>query len=453
MAEKFVLRVKKIKNQLLVTASGQHNFREKVSDNVDPTRSHLNENLGRATNSQELYALVSECVEDETLKKDAKSTKVMEFVISASPEQLSQPEFDQTKFFKDSLKFVESLHGAENVMSATIHRDEDTPHMHVHVVPINQIEAATRKRSVQVKGGKAGEREIREFVVEAHFTLSANVLYGGPRKLSALQTAFEEQVGIEHGLSREKRFIEGQAYSAEQNVSPRQYRAKLDAIAERLEVRESDVTMNFAKIDRHWEVLERDKSRLADDQARLTGELEAVAAQKWNLDAQVVNLANGQRLLAVDREKFVQESEDLAKRISALNDREAALKEGLADLTKRQGEMDLRSSQLDQATAAVAHDREILSRVGPKLDAREADLNSRESGLFDRGVALDQREDRVAAKESKFTEWAKAETGKLNDLLKQVTTDVVGAYHNLKKMVEEREAKKAAKAQSTGRKM
>lgn len=383
MAEKFVLRVKKLKNELSIRASIQHVYREKVSDNVNPEKIVDNEKYVDCGDSDNFQRIHEKRLSDENPKQDAKSTQLMEFVISASPEQLSRHDFDQGQYFRDSIKFVESLHGAENILSAVIHRDEDTPHMHVHVVPINQIEAVTRKRSVQVKGGKAGEREIREFVVEAHSTLSANVLYGGPRKLSALQTAFEQQVGVDYGLSREKRFVEGQEYAAEQHVSPRQYRGKLNAIAERLEGRESDVTLNFAKIDLHWKLLERDKSRLVEDQARITGELEAVAAQKQNLDALASNLADGQQLLALDREEFAKDEKDLAKRLSVLNNREAALKAGLADLTKRQGEMDLRGSQQDQREQS--------------LNFRAGELNQLKSSLDDRKVSMDILEaDRTA---------------------------------------------------------
>lgn len=43
---------------------------------------------------------------------------------------------EQTEFFKKSLDFLENWYGKRNMVSATIHYDELTPHMHVNFVPI-----------------------------------------------------------------------------------------------------------------------------------------------------------------------------------------------------------------------------------------------------------------------------------------------------------------------------
>lgn len=41
-----------------------------------------------------------------------------------------------TEFFKQSLKFISDRYGAENMVSAYVHLDETTPHMHVAFVPV-----------------------------------------------------------------------------------------------------------------------------------------------------------------------------------------------------------------------------------------------------------------------------------------------------------------------------
>lgn len=42
----------------------------------------------------------------------------------------------QEKFFKKSYDFIENRYGKENIISATVHLDEKTPHMHINFVPI-----------------------------------------------------------------------------------------------------------------------------------------------------------------------------------------------------------------------------------------------------------------------------------------------------------------------------
>ena len=44
----------------------------------------------------------------------------------------------QYNFFSDCTKFFEERYGIENVISAVIHMDETTPHMHLNLVPITK---------------------------------------------------------------------------------------------------------------------------------------------------------------------------------------------------------------------------------------------------------------------------------------------------------------------------
>lgn len=374
---KFVLRVGKLKNQLAMRSSAQHIFRESVSDNVDLSRSHLNYKIVDSVNSAHFLENVETVINSENVKKDAKSTKLMEIVISASPAQLSLESFDQRQYFEDCVNWVKRKHGSESVISAVVHMDEDTPHLHIHAVPLNQIEATNRKRSVSVKGGG---REVREFTVEAHTLLSANVVYGGPGKISALQTDFEQTVGINHGLHRDKRYIGvplGEGYE-----SPRQYKARLDDRAELLEIRESDVVMNFAKIDRFWEMHQKELKQLEDEKTRLESLSDELTPQKAKLDDLAATLAGERRRLDQDQEKLVQGEKDLAKMKSELITREAALNKDLSDLQRRTVELDQREEAHKVTVKAeltdIAESSEALDRRWEKYEADVAALASRE---------------------------------------------------------------------------
>ncbi len=77
----------------------------------------------------------------------------------------------QRDFFSRSLDFIKRRYGEENVLSATIHMDESTPHMHVNFTPI--------------RDGKLSAFSI--------FTR---------QELTNLQTDFSTQVGQRFGLQR-----------------------------------------------------------------------------------------------------------------------------------------------------------------------------------------------------------------------------------------------------------
>ncbi len=46
------------------------------------------------------------------------------------------PKMLQYSFFSDCAKFFEERYGEENIMSAVVHLDETTPHMHLNLIPI-----------------------------------------------------------------------------------------------------------------------------------------------------------------------------------------------------------------------------------------------------------------------------------------------------------------------------
>jgi len=51
----------------------------------------------------------------------------------------------QEEYFKKSLEFIEKKYGKENIVSATVHLDEKTPHMHINFVPITQDKRLSAK--------------------------------------------------------------------------------------------------------------------------------------------------------------------------------------------------------------------------------------------------------------------------------------------------------------------
>jgi hypothetical protein len=71
----------------------------------------------------------------EKRRKDA--VLCIEYMMSASPEWWKTATADKQKaFFDRSVKWLEDKFGAENVIVATVHRDETTPHLTAYVVPL-----------------------------------------------------------------------------------------------------------------------------------------------------------------------------------------------------------------------------------------------------------------------------------------------------------------------------
>ena len=166
-----ILRVAKVKAMANMSASLQHTFRERETPNADSERFQDNTILLGADNS----AGVIEAWRDRAPEK-VRSNAVhgLEYFVGGSPARLNaMSREEQDAYFEDALDWIKQERGAENVLSAVIHRDETTPHMSVMTIPLDEKER-----------------------------LNARAIVGNRGKLSQMQTDFAKQVSERHGLSR-----------------------------------------------------------------------------------------------------------------------------------------------------------------------------------------------------------------------------------------------------------
>lgn len=166
-----ILRCAKLKKPANLAASLQHTFRERETPNADLKRRHDNTILlGPDTSEAVLDAWRARAPE----KIRANAVHGLEYFIGASPEAMhAMSRAEQDAYFRDALDWLKERHGAENILSAVVHRDESTPHMTVMTIPLDE-----------------------------HGKLNARALVGNRHKLSAMQTDFAKEVGLEHGLER-----------------------------------------------------------------------------------------------------------------------------------------------------------------------------------------------------------------------------------------------------------
>jgi hypothetical protein len=135
-----IMRFKKLKTKGELAGSGAHVARSRTTDNADPARSRHNKLLA---GSEDVIQAV------EARYKAAKATKrkngvlVYEFVITASPEffreknEYGHHEVELTEALgKRAVSWLKKEFGEENVISATMHLDEATPHIHAYATPL-----------------------------------------------------------------------------------------------------------------------------------------------------------------------------------------------------------------------------------------------------------------------------------------------------------------------------
>ena len=140
-----IMRAKKIANMGSVAASMQHCYRERETHNADQERTPDNQHLGAKSTDEAMGKL--RALLPEKRRKDA--VLMVEYVMTASPEWFTKATPEQEKaFFQRSLQWLADKYGADRIVTASIHRDEATPHLSAFVVPLTQDKRLSAKEFI-----------------------------------------------------------------------------------------------------------------------------------------------------------------------------------------------------------------------------------------------------------------------------------------------------------------
>ncbi len=166
-----IMRCSKLKSLGNVAASLEHCFRTRDTPNADPDKTKDNYNF-RAGSYDAAYAKIKNLL-PEKRRKDA--VICVEYVMTASPDWWRYADkAAREKFCRNSIEWLEDKYGKENVVVATIHNDETTPHLSAFVVPL--------------KDGK----------------LNAKSFIGSRSLLQQDQTSYAAKVGLTRGIMGSK---------------------------------------------------------------------------------------------------------------------------------------------------------------------------------------------------------------------------------------------------------
>lgn len=172
------------------------------------------------------------------------------FVIGADGEffqGLTQEQ--QRDFFKDCTKFFANRYGNENIISAVVHMDETTPHLHLNLVPI--------------QNGKLCCKDLFNRI-----------------ELTKLQTDFHESVGKRLNLER------GKEGSPRKHLSTAEYKAqkivvkaieKAADISDEAEIKLSNITKAVKQAESHFDDTVKQIHTVKEERDKLITERNAEA--------------------------------------------------------------------------------------------------------------------------------------------------------------------------------
>lgn len=187
------------------------NYKSTRNPQIDKSKTYLNYHT--LPYEKKYLSFIDERIKELAPKRKIKDDTVLitSFILGSDKEFFDgiSPEA-QKRFFDDCTEFFAERYGKENVVSAVVHLDESTPHLHFNLMPVT--------------GGRLCAKEL--------FDRSA---------LRELQTDFYEVVGKKYGLKR------GKEGSTAKHLDMVAYKTKKMTEAAEAKIREAEEAQTAAK--------------------------------------------------------------------------------------------------------------------------------------------------------------------------------------------------------------
>lgn len=187
------------------------NYKSTRNPQIDKSKTSLNYHT--VPHEKKYLLFIDERIKQLSPKRKIKDDAVLitSFILGSDKEFFDRITAEQQKqFFADCTEFFAERYGKENVVSAVVHLDESTPHLHLNLMPVT-----------------VGR-------------LCAKVLFDRTA-LRDLQTDFYEAVGKKYGLER------GKEGSTAKHLDTVAYKTKKMTEAAEAKIREAEETQVTAK--------------------------------------------------------------------------------------------------------------------------------------------------------------------------------------------------------------
>lgn len=151
----------------------KYKYLYRSNDSIDPSKTYLNYNLAPNGESQE-ERLNKRLSEVKVLKR--KDVNVMCSWVVTAPKDLDPKQ--EKDFFKETYEFLKNRYGGEkNVISAYVHKDETTPHLHFAFVPVTidkkkNIEKVSAKEVITKLDLKSFHEDLQKHLEKANIRCS-----------------------------------------------------------------------------------------------------------------------------------------------------------------------------------------------------------------------------------------------------------------------------------------
>ena len=380
-----IIRMQKMKSTA-IKGIQFHNQRERESEtnpDINKEDSHLNYDLINGQQQIDYTEKINKLIEEnvttgKAIRKDA--VRLAEFLITSDKEFFEKisPQ-EQKRYFETAHEFLAERYGEKNLIYATVHNDEKTPHMHVGFVPVTE-------------DGR----------------LSAKDFFGQKKQLVSLQDDFNEHLKqngfeLERGISSSRKHLETAKYKAQtfynmEKEAQEKYELTMSRIQEIDEKSQSISNIEAKKVLGLVGMKEQDYNTLVDfakNGVLYQSQAEELKNELDKTKKEVVQLKSD---LQIGQEKIRHYYKDVETNLDTLADKKAVEKIKKSDFMKNYESLVEKYNSLAQKYNGLLDEKQELKKQVSTLTFENRSY---------------QNENRVL----------KAENGKLKENLLKITKD------------------------------
>lgn len=321
------------------TGASDHIERKTVPKNADPTRTCLNRELVDFPDGvTDRTGAINHRIRTAGIKRKITPDQVraIRIVLSGTHEDMMKvkDEGRLNEWCVDNLQWLHRTFGRENTVSAVLHMDEHTPHIHATVVPIVTGERRKAKKKQQAEGKRTYRKKTDAIRLCADDVLTRE-------KLSAYHDSYAEAMA-KYGLQRGIRGSEARHTTTAQYYRDlKRQTGELEANVQQLQTERQQAEQKLDEVK----------------QGIKSGKLEAAKTEaKAALVAKVGSLLGGGKLKA-EREGFQQ-------RIAELENKNARLEQYIKQMEREHQAQCIKFSEyIDKVKRYFPHVDKLLPLI------------------------------------------------------------------------------------------
>lgn len=290
------------------------------------------------------------------VRKDA--IRLVEGSVQISGDILNQPEPVQEDFFNNAFEWLKKRYGDDNVVSAVIHKDESTMHLHFDFVPLTDDGKLSAKTIIGPTGLKRVQDDFLKHMQEQYPDLG--FARGDGKNNGMPQKAYE---ALTTETNRQKKIVDDYKDKAQ------------DEILNQRKALNSDVKefqtgrLNFKNYQDEWR--------------------EWATKQQIGIKAKTSQLDAREQDLNDKYTRLNKSSSELRAWNNNLTERETAVKAGETDLKTRKEQADKRDRALDDRESRLDNALDTIKQIAERVASMPMAVGNRVKNVFRQYAPID----------------------------------------------------------------